>query len=343
MNPAFDMSNREIFYPLRNVTTIYGYINSTAQEFAEKEDLKFISLGKAPVTDNSYEDITYEFADGPTLIISGTGAVEKRMFNKIFSNYPEMKSAIKSVIIKDGITSIDDEAFFCWKELESVTLPDTLTSIGEYAFEGCEALKSIDFPNSVTSIGKYAFGGCTELRSVVIPDSVTYLRGDSFRGCYLASLTLPQSLKDVDGTFEIYGLYSCCSITILNRYFKMASLSIIDYNKDYIVISGYKGSTAQEYAEANGYKFVALDENAESYSSGDANCDGGVDLADAVTIMQALANPNKYGLNGSEKTHITAQGIKNADVVGNNGMTTEDAGTIQRYLLHIIDELPVEK
>lgn len=29
--------------------------------------------------------------------------------------------------------------------------------------------------------------------------------------------------------------------------------------------------------------------------------------------------------------------------IGNNGMTTEDAGTIQRYLLHIIDEMPVKK
>ena len=29
--------------------------------------------------------------------------------------------------------------------------------------------------------------------------------------------------------------------------------------------------------------------------------------------------------------------------IGNNGMTTEDAGTIQIYLLHIIDEIPVTK
>ena len=81
----------------------------------------------------------------------------------------------------------------------------------------------------------------------------------------------------------------------------------------------------------------------EEIIAGDANCDGGVDLADAVMVMQALANPNKYGLNGTAETHITEQGIKNADVVGNNGMTTEDAGTIQRYLLKLIDKLPVKK
>ena len=60
-------------------------------------------------------------------------------------------------------------------------------------------------------------------------------------------------------------------------------------------------------------------------------------------IMQALANPNKYGVSGSEKNHITEQGTKNADVTGNNGMTTEDAGAIQRYLLKLIPSLPETK
>ena len=37
-------------------------------------------------------------------------------------------------------------------------------------------------------------------------------------------------------------------------------------------------------------------------------------MADAVLIMQALANPDKYGIKGSESSHITAQGTINADV-----------------------------
>lgn len=74
---------------------------------------------------------------------------------------------------------------------------------------------------------------------------------------------------------------------------------------------------------------------------GDANCDGGVDLADVVLIMQSLAGPNKYGLNGSDKTHITEFGLANADVNMQNGVTTEDALLIQRYLLKVIPSLPV--
>ena len=74
---------------------------------------------------------------------------------------------------------------------------------------------------------------------------------------------------------------------------------------------------------------------------GDANCDGGVDMADAVLIMQSIANPNKYGSSGTSDSHITAQGLANADVSEKgNGVTVGDARAIQSYLLGAIDELP---
>ena len=54
---------------------------------------------------------------------------------------------------------------------------------------------------------------------------------------------------------------------------------------------------------------------------GDANEDGEVNLADAVLIMQALSNPSDY--------QLTPQGIANADVIGDDGITPMDALTIQ--------------
>jgi len=76
---------------------------------------------------------------------------------------------------------------------------------------------------------------------------------------------------------------------------------------------------------------------------GDSNCDGQVDLADAVLIMQSLANPNKYGKNGTDDHHLTEEGAANADVEGNgNGITTNDAQAIQLYLLGRYKSLPVK-
>ncbi len=59
---------------------------------------------------------------------------------------------------------------------------------------------------------------------------------------------------------------------------------------------------------------------------GDSNCDGSVNLADAILIMQVKANPSKYT--------ISAQGEKNADCSGiGDGVTNKDALAIQRFLL----------
>ena len=67
---------------------------------------------------------------------------------------------------------------------------------------------------------------------------------------------------------------------------------------------------------------------------GDANCDGQVDLSDTVMVMQALANPNKYGVKGSDAKHMTDQGAANADVDKSSaGLTANDALKIQEYLL----------
>jgi len=67
---------------------------------------------------------------------------------------------------------------------------------------------------------------------------------------------------------------------------------------------------------------------------GDSNNDGGVDMADVVLIMQSLANPNKYSLNGSDEHCLTLQGAANADIPGTaKGITTDDALAIQEFLL----------
>jgi len=74
---------------------------------------------------------------------------------------------------------------------------------------------------------------------------------------------------------------------------------------------------------------------------GDANCDSGVDMADAVLIMQFISNPNRFGLNGTDEHHMTQKGLDNSDVDGkNNGVTNSDAVSIQKYLLGAVEGLP---
>ncbi|SFX30225.1 hypothetical protein [Ruminococcus sp. XPD3002] len=61
-----------------------------------------------------------------------------------------------------------------------------------------------------------------------------------------------------------------------------------------------------------------------NYVNGDANCDKGVGLADALAILQYVANAEKYPL--------TTQGLFNADIVGEgDGITPLDALEIQKW------------
>ena len=77
---------------------------------------------------------------------------------------------------------------------------------------------------------------------------------------------------------------------------------------------------------------------------GDTNCDGKIELADAILIMQSLANPNKYGVGGTADKPLTAQGKLNGDVDQSvKGLTSGDALRIQEYLLHKIASLDPAK
>jgi len=66
---------------------------------------------------------------------------------------------------------------------------------------------------------------------------------------------------------------------------------------------------------------------------GDANCDGQVTIADSTAILQALGNPDKYGL--------SEQGAKNADCCNpGDGVLPSDALAIQKVDAKVISKLP---
>jgi aryl-phospho-beta-D-glucosidase BglC (GH1 family) len=75
---------------------------------------------------------------------------------------------------------------------------------------------------------------------------------------------------------------------------------------------------------------------------GDANCDSIVNIADAVLIMQSIANPARFGVEGTEESHLTEAGKANADCCNTgDGITNKDALAIQKLLLKLVDKLPV--
>ena len=125
-----------------------------------------------------------------------------------------MMGGIRNIIVPDGITSIDSNAFYNCSNLISITMSNSVISIDELAFFGCTNLASITIPDSVTSIGYLAFSGCSSLTSITIPDSVTSIESGAFDDCSsLTSLTIPDSVTSI-GNSAFRGCSGLTSIII---------------------------------------------------------------------------------------------------------------------------------
>lgn len=100
----------------------------------KKQLLLFISmlLPMVAMADDSGScgiNVTYTYVSSTsTLTIQGSGA----MSDYLDAPWYSYRGDIKTVVIKDGVTSI-----------------------GEYAFQYCTGMTAIEIPNSVTRIGEY--------------------------------------------------------------------------------------------------------------------------------------------------------------------------------------------
>lgn len=130
-------------------------------------------------------------------------------------------SAIKKIIIPEGVTTINKYAFAYLTELTEIVLPSTLTKIGVGAFEGCNKLKTISFPNgnNLQFINKDAFKmaeagtvynfsyddedgeivtlGQSELTQFPFGEKLVAIGNYAFENCELDNVRLPETCQSI--------------------------------------------------------------------------------------------------------------------------------------------------
>ena len=157
------------------------------------------------------DNVTYSLDTSTgVLTINGEGDMENYNYNNYEKNPFYKKSNIKTVIIKNGVTSIGDYTFRDCRSLTNVTIPNSVASIGDSAFYSCTSLTNVTIPNSVTSIGDWAFFNCTSLTSIIIPNSVTSIGSSAFYNCksltkvdYNGTVSQWKSIKGYDNVSKI--------------------------------------------------------------------------------------------------------------------------------------------
>lgn len=163
------------------------------------------------------------------------------------NNYAFYKcSFLISVVIPNSVTRIGTSAFADNSSLSSVEIPNSMTSIGRSAFQNCSSLTSVTINNGTKTIGDNAFQGCTALTSVNIPNSVTSIGGASFFGCKeLSTICIPSSVTSIG----IHSFSNCSKLTMV----RLDSPKIVsdNYSRTY-KLSDIFGTNVTQYVLGEG-------------------------------------------------------------------------------------------
>ncbi len=151
----------------------------------------YYSMFGANIISNTYENgvgtITF---DAPVTTIG----------SRVFNN-----SNLRTIILPNSITTIQDDAFADCGSLESITLPRNLKSIGYGAFRMCSHLQSIEFPEGLESIEGHAFENCFNGMGYYVTEGSYIDPNGDYIGSGI-SISIPSSVTSIGE-----GVFAWCS------------------------------------------------------------------------------------------------------------------------------------
>lgn len=190
----------------------------------------------------------------PTRVFYNSKNIENLILSKTLSTIDTeafYNSALKSVIVPNGVTTIEKCAFQNCSELKDVTFQEDSqlrTIEGGYsygAFYGCTSLTSIEIPASVQTIGAATFQGCSRLADVKFEEGSKLSAIEGYccgYGCYGAFLGCPLITIDIPASVQTIGEAAFQECT------KLATVRF-EHNSQLKSIEGgyYRSSSGSDY------------------------------------------------------------------------------------------------
>ncbi|MBQ5969068.1 MAG: leucine-rich repeat domain-containing protein [Clostridia bacterium] len=191
------------------------------------------------------------YEDG-TLFVFGGGAIGGAGYGWNASVQPT------KLIVDEGITEIEQQAFQFHPSIVTATLPDSLLTIGTWAFHECLALRTINFGSGLQTVSNGAFAESRYLESLVLPDGVTFVGPQAFIYCKrLKNVVLPEGVDTVgEATFSYCtGLEK---VVIMNANAAIDETAFDNIGDATPAIWSFAGGSVQAYANAHGLAFVDM-------------------------------------------------------------------------------------
>lgn len=228
-----------------------GMTTFFAETYYEFDHFVFLKNDDGTITVSEFDNSSTDVVIPQTILDRTVSGVDAFIFSK--------NTNITSVVVPDTVKSIGNSAFANATNLVSAKISANCETVGVCLFQGCSSLKSVDINSKISVVNNQMFYKCPSLEEIVLPNTVQKINNYAFAECpSLKSVFIPESVGVISKTA-----------------FKKS---------DNVVISGYFGSYAQEFAEANNIAFKGI----SKYVLGDINRDGKINVVDATAIQKIV-------------------------------------------------------
>lgn len=169
---------------------------------------------------NTMASLTYTHVNEDTGIGGGVYVVPKGvkvLTDRIMSDSTNVSDVV-SVILPNGLTSIECHIADVWRNLKSVIISNDCRYIENSAFENLENLQYIKWPSETKTVPYKMFYECTSLKSIYLPEGVRTIGTNAFTNCI--------NMRSIHFPSTMFGSLAFGS----NCFSNCNSLTNVDYN-----------------------------------------------------------------------------------------------------------------
>ncbi len=276
---------------------------------------------------------TYQISDTITgtlnngvLTVSGTGEMPS-YYNGDVPPWTKDASAIRSIVIEEGITSIGVFSFYKLTSAESVVIPDSVTVMEGRSFCDCTSLKKVTLPPQLKTL-EDCFMGCSGLEELIINEGCESLKGNFLCDCKsMHDLHIPASVKSIsDYAFQDSAISTVTVDPANTVYTARDNLLLTRDGKTLVLCPPLRTDTffaANGIETIGGYAFAHMKTLKQVDLTGVKKIEGGAFQGtglESVVIPDSVTEIGKYAFDSSDiRTVSFGSGISSLPYCGFTG------------------------